>query len=75
MSNYKNIITEGVELPPIGKGGLYAVSVVCEEMADREGNKIPTQKFLPVFDTIEEAKRYVEMKGFGEIIGLSPNGL
>jgi hypothetical protein len=61
--------------PNIDKVVLYAVSVVCEVMRTSTGEKVPCEKYLPVYDTIEEARQQIAKVGYGQLIELSKDGM
>ena len=61
--------------PSLARVVLYAVSIVCDKMKNESGESIPTDKYLPVFDTIEEARAVIKQRGFGQLIELTKDGL
>ena len=61
--------------PNIDKVVLYAISVVCKVMRTANGEKVPCEKYLPVYDTIEEARAQIDKVGYGQLIELSKDGI
>lgn len=61
--------------PSLARVVLYAVSIVCDKMKNSDGESIPTDKYLPVFETIEEARAAIKQRGYGQLIELTKDGI